>query len=256
MTYGKLRLEKKGHIGVITLDHPPANAFSLNALREVENALDDLESDPDIRVIIITGQGEKCFSAGFDVNDTNNAFKTGPGGQHLWTRVDRFPKPVIAAINGHALGGGLELALSCHFRIMTDNPNAKVGLTELNLGLIPAWGGTQRMARQLGRTKALELILLSKKLSAAEALKLGLVSEVCPASQLMKAAMELGEKLAEKPPIAVSCVLKAVSAGLDNGMDAGLRVEQEGLRIVENSEDVQEGITAFMEKRAPVFKGK
>ncbi len=256
MNFEKLILEKKGHIGILTINHPPANAFSLDTFEDFEKALDELENDRDIRVVVITGQGEKCFSAGFDVSDAGNADKTGSMGQELWTRVDRFPKPTVAAINGYALGGGLELALSCHFRIMTDHPKAKVGLTELNLGLIPAWGGTQRMSRQIGRSKALEMMLLSKKVNAAEALEIGLVDQVSASSQVMKDAMELAGRLAEKPPVAVRAVLNAVSAGLDRGIDEGLRSEQEGLQAVKDSDDSKEGVIAFLEKRPPVFKGE
>lgn len=225
-------------------------------MREFEKALDDVEKDQNVRVVIITGAGEKCFSAGFDVGDAANAEKTSPKARQLWRRIDRFDKPVIAAINGYALGGGLELAMCCHFRIMVDTPQAMVGLTELNLGIIPGWGGTQRLPMLVGKTKALEMILFSKKMSAAEALAAGLVNQLSAPGKLMADAIALAEKLAERPPVAVGCVLRSMAAGIYEGLDAGLKVEEEGSKIVRESEDCKEGFTAFLEKRKPVFKGR
>ena len=174
----------------------------------------------------------------------------------LWTRVDRFPKPTIAAVNGFALGGGCELAMACHFRIMVDQPKAKIGLTELNLGLIPGWGGTQRMSRLIGKAKALDMLLFSKKINAPEALEIGLINQVSTPERLMDDAMALAERLAERPPIAVSCILKAMSAGGYEGIDAGLKVEFDSALTLAGTEDAREGLTAFLEKRSPVFKGK
>ena len=256
MEYQNIILERDGHIAILTLNHPPANAISLATLEEIGKALDEIKQDQELRGVIITGAGEKGFSAGFDVTDAANADKTLPKGQEIWTRIDRFEKPVIAAINGFALGGGCELALTCHFRIMVDNPKAKIGLPELNLGIIPGWGGTQRMTRTIGRSKALEMILLSKRLNAKEALEIGLIDKVSQQGGLMNDARELATKLAERPPIAVRSVLRAVAAGLYGGLDEGLKLEVEGSRTVSKSEDATEGFTAFLEKRKPVFKGK
>ena len=178
MDLKNIRLEIKAHVAVITIDHPPANTWNLTTMEDFEKVLDAVENDTEIRAVVLTGAGEKCFSAGFDVSDAENKHLVGPKGTQLWTRVDRFPKPLIAAINGHALGGGLELALCCHFRIMADNPRARIGLTELNLGIIPGWGGTQRLPRALGKAKALDMILFSKRLKADEALEIGLVNQV------------------------------------------------------------------------------
>jgi enoyl-CoA hydratase/carnithine racemase len=163
---------------------------------------------------------------------------------------------VIAAINGVALGGGCELALASHFRIMSSDAKAKIGLTELNLGIIPAWGGTQRMTRLLGRTKALDLILFGKKVDAVEALEIGLVDKVSSPGQLMNDAVELAGRLAERPPIAVACVLKAIAAGIYEGIDEGLRIEQESSRLLGQTQDAREGFIAFLEKRQPNFKGE
>jgi enoyl-CoA hydratase/carnithine racemase len=213
---------------------------------EFEKVVDNVDKDKDIRVVVITGAGEKCFSAGFDVSDGANSHQTSPKGRELWRRIDRFPKPVIAAINGFALGGGLELAMCCHFRIMADAPNVMLGLTELNLGIIPGWGGTQRLPQIVGKGKALDMMLFSKKIDAKEALEIGLVNQISPPEKLMENVFDFAGKLAQRPPIAVSCVLKAISAGAYKGIDAGLEVETQGSTIVGQSKDCIEGFTAFM----------
>jgi enoyl-CoA hydratase/carnithine racemase len=254
MAFENIILEKKGHIGVLTLNRPPANSVNLVTLEEIDSALDALDSDKNIRVVIITGAGEKGFSAGFDVSDAANADKVGPKGQEVWTKVERLSKPVIAAINGYAFGGGCELALACTFRLMTEG--AKIGLTELNLGIIPGWGGTQRMPRVVGKAKALDLILFSKRLTAAEALEIGLVDKVFASGEFMSEVFDLASILAKRPPIAVSSVLKAINAGLEKGLDEGTKVELEGSRTVAKSKDAMEGFTAFFEKREPSFKGE
>ncbi|MGE4518445.1 MAG: enoyl-CoA hydratase-related protein [Desulfobacteraceae bacterium] len=249
-------LEKKDNIALITINRPPANSWNIKAMKGLEKALDDIETDDSIRVVIITGSGEKCFSAGFDVSDPENAKKTADLGRVLWKRLDQFHKPTIAAINGHALGGGLELALCCHFRIMALSDKAKLGLTELNLGIIPGWGGTQRLMRLTGRSKALEMILLSKRISAEEALEAGIINETVPAADLMERAVGLSKDLCAKPPLAVAAVLRSVNAGLYSGIDAGLEMEAVLSRSVEKSRDAVEGFTAFLEKRKPVFRGE
>ncbi|MFZ5571815.1 MAG: enoyl-CoA hydratase-related protein [Thermodesulfobacteriota bacterium] len=256
MEFSLNQLEKKDHIGIVTFNRPPANSWSLAAMEHFESILDEIENDRNIRAVILTGSGSKCFSAGFDVSDAANGDKCGVKGQELWTRVDRFAKPVIAAINGHALGGGLELALSCHFRIMVDNQKAALGLTELNLGIIPGWGGTQRLMRVVGKAKALDMILFSKRLGPAEALEIGLVNRLSPPQNLMADALELAGVLAKRPPMAVSWVLKAMTAGIYDGLDEGLKIELQGTRAVSKSRDAVEGFTAFFEKRDPVFTGE
>jgi enoyl-CoA hydratase/carnithine racemase len=256
MSYANLILEKKGTVSIVTINHPPANAWNLATMEEFERVIDELEQDKETRVIIITGAGEKSFSAGFDVSDAANAAKTSPKGKALWTRIDRFPKPVIAAINGFALGGGLELAMVCHFRIMVDHPKVTVGLTELNLGIIPGWGGTQRLPLIVGRSKALEMILFSKRIGAQEAMRIGLINQISAPGKLMEDALAFAQKLTERPPIAVTSVLKAMAAGLYEGLEQGLRVEDEGTARVSQSKDCVEGFTAFLEKRKPVFKGE
>ncbi|MCF8093776.1 MAG: enoyl-CoA hydratase/isomerase family protein [Desulfobacteraceae bacterium] len=244
------------HIATITFNRDPANAWSLAALEDFEKKLDRIENDRNVRVVILTGAGEKCFSAGFDIKDAADSARTAVKGQNLWRRIDRFEKPFIAAINGHAFGGGFELALCCHFRLMADSPKAGVGLTELNLGIIPGWGGTQRLMREVGRTKALDMILFSKRLSAAESLDAGLVHQIVPPEKLMDEAFSFAQKIAERPPVAVGWVLRAMTAGIYEGMEQGLEAEREGLAATGSSKDAAEGFTAFLEKRRPVFNGE
>ncbi len=195
MAYDNMIYEKKDTIAMVTINRPPANSWSMAAMEDLEKILDEIEKDQEIRVVIITGAGEKCFSAGMDVADAAKSPGIGDRGRALWRRVDRFEKPIIAAINGHALGGGLELALSCHFRIMADSPKSKIGLTELNLGIIPGWGGTQRLYRIVGKAKALDMILFSKRLDAKEALEIGLVNQITAPENLMDTSLEFAENL-------------------------------------------------------------
>jgi enoyl-CoA hydratase/carnithine racemase len=256
MNYENLIVDTKGHIRIITLNHPPVNAWNWGMMADFEKAVNDVENDQELRVLIITGGGEKAFSAGFDLSDSANSHQTSPKGRELWTKLDRFSKPVIAAINGHVLAGGMELALSCHFRILVDDPKLNLGLTELNVGIIPGWGGTQRLTRIVGKAKALDMILFSKRATPQEALECGLVNQLSTADKLMEDAMAFAEILVKRPPLAVGCVLKAVSAGEYEGFEQGLKVEEEGSAIVGKSQDRVEGFTAFLEKREPVFKGE
>ncbi len=254
MEFQNIQYAKQEHIAILTLNRPPTNSVNLATLLDIDKALDEAEADKEVRVLIVTGAGDKGFSAGFDISDAANSDKIVPKGQEVWTRIDRFSKPVIAAINGYAFGGGCELAMACTFRVMQEN--AKIGLTELNLGIIPGWGGTQRMPRILGKSKALELILFSNRLPAREALEVGLVNRVSAVGELMKDVMEMAEFLTTRPPLAVKAVLKAVNAGIEKGLEEGTKVELEGTRLVSKSNDAIEGFTAFMQKRKPNFKGE
>jgi len=256
MDYENLIFEKKGHICIITLNHPPVNAWNWGMMSDFEKALGDVENDKEVRVLIITGGGDKAFSAGYDLSDSANGHKTGPKARELWKKLDCFEKPVIAAINGHVLAGGLELALSCHFRIMVDDSKLKLGLTELNVGIIPGWGGTQRLTRIVGKAKALDMILFSTPVNPQEALEMGLVNQLSTADNLMADALQLAEKLVDRPPLAVGCVLKAISTGEYEGFAEGLKAEEAGSAIVGRSKDRLEGFSAFLEKRKPVFKGE
>lgn len=256
MTYRNLIFEEENHVATLTINHPPANTWDLATMQDFKQALDTVEANDDTRVVIITGAGEKFFSCGFDLKDDANADRITPMARQLWRRIDMFSKPVAAAINGYALGGGLELALCCHFRIMADRPDIKVGLTELNLGLIPGWGGTQRLLRLVGREKALEMILLSSTIGAKEALEMGLASRLAPPDTFREYTLAFAAALAERPPVAVAWALRAISAGLYSGLDEGLLVEARGTEAVRETEDRKEGFAAFLEKRKPAFKGK
>ncbi len=256
MGYETLLLEKQGHVAVLTLNRPPTNSVSYAMLQELDKVFDEVANDMDVRALVITGAGERCFSAGMDVADAMSHPDVGDIGRALWIKVDRFEKPIIAAINGHALGGGCELALVCHFRFIAENDKTKMGCPELNLGIIPGWGGTQTMTRLLGRAKALDLILFSKRLSPQEALAIGLVDGLYPPEELIPKVMEMAQALAEKAPLAVRAAINATLAHVDKGIDAGLKAEAEGSKVCVKSKDAIEGFTAFMQKRKPEFKGE
>ena len=177
-------------------------------------------------------------------------------GQEVFSHVEKYPKPVIAAINGFALGGGCELAMSCHFRIMLDAEKVVMGQPEINVGIIPGWGGTQRLPRLVGKTKALEMLLLGTGINAPEALSIGLITKVSESGRLMDDAKELARNLAKKAPIAAQIILDAVTRGLETTIDQGLKIELEGSQRVSKSKDAMEGIAAFIEKREPVFTGE
>lgn len=256
MRFENVILEIEDRIATITIDHPPANTWNLVTMESFEKSIDAVVRDDNIRVVVITGAGEKFFSSGFDVSDAVNAAAISDKGRCLWRRIDRLAKPVIAAINGYAMGGGLELALACHFRIMIDGPKFELGLTELNLGIIPGWGGTQRLARLVGQSKALEMILFSQRIKAEQALEIGLVDRLSSPDKLEKDVYDFAAKLTERPPIAVRCVLNAFTANLYEGLEEGLSVEATGSAIVRETEDRNEGFAAFLEKRQPNFKGR
>jgi enoyl-CoA hydratase/carnithine racemase len=256
MAYENVIVEKEGNIGIITLNHPPANSVNWALLEDFEKALDQFEEDKEVRVLIITGAGEKGFSAGFDVSEAAKAKEIGNKGRALWTRVERYPKPVVAAINGYALGGGCELAMACHFRVMVSTEKAKIGCPEVNLGIIPGWGGTQRMPRLIGKTRALDMLVFGKRILAPEALDIGLINKVSQPGELMSDAKELAGRLAKQAPLAVKAILESVTEGLETSIDEGLKVEGKNLDIVSSSKDAIEGIAAFLEKREAKFKGE
>jgi enoyl-CoA hydratase/carnithine racemase len=255
MSYNNIIFETKDFITTITLNRPPTNSVNSGIREELNQAITEVEQGKDTRVVIIRGAGEKGFCAGMDVSDIANIDK-GPNGIDVYNRIERSAKPFIAAINGYALGGGCELALACHFRFMTDNPKAVIGCPELNLGIIPGWGGVQRLPRLLGKSRALDMILFSKRLTPSEALAIGLVDKVVPAANLMKEAMDFAQALAKRPPLAVAAVLEGMNIGLEKGLEEGLRVDREWSSKLSKSKDATEGFSAFFEKREPVFKGE
>ena len=226
MEYSNIIVSTQDYVTTITLNRPPTNSVNLGVREELDHAIKSLETSKETRAIIITGAGEKGFCAGMDVSDLANIAK-GPNGNDVFNRIEKMPKPVIAAINGYALGGGCELALVCHFRIISDASRAIMGLPEVNLGITPGWGGIQRLPKVIGKSKALDMILFSKRLSPQEALEAGLVDRVVPAADLMKEATALAVALSKRPPLAVQAVLEGMAAGLEKGLEEGLRVDRE-----------------------------
>lgn len=255
MEYKNIIVSTKEYVTTIILNRPPMNSVNLGIRDELFHAVTELNNSKETRAVIITGAGEKGFCAGMDVSDVANITK-GPNGNEIMNAISRSTKPFIAAINGHALGGGCEMALACHFRFMTDNPKALIGLPEVNLGITPGWGGIQRLPRVLGKSKALDIILFSKRMAPADALAIGLIDKVIPAVDLMKEVTAFAAVLAKRPPLAVAAVLDGMSVGMDKGFDEGLRLDQEWSNKLAASKDAVEGITAFLQKREPVFTGE
>ena len=258
MAYENLVVEREDLIGIITLNRPPANPINLAVLNELDTALAEWEEDKGVRAIIITGAGERGFSAGFDIKTagTPDGAKAMSRGQEVFSHIEKYPKPVVAAINGFALGGGCELAMSCHFRIVVNGERVVLGQPEINLGIIPGWGGTQRLPRLVGRTRALEMLLLGTRITPAQALSIGLITRISQPGQLMDDAKNFARILAKKAPIAVQIILDAVTRGLETNVDEGLKIELEGSNRVGKTKDAIEGMMAFIEKREPVFKGE
>jgi enoyl-CoA hydratase/carnithine racemase len=258
MAYENLLIEREENVGIITLNRPPANPINLAVLNELDMVLKEWEKDKALRAIIITGAGERGFSAGFDLKTagTPEGEKSMSRGQEVFSQIEKYPKPVIAAINGFALGGGCELAMSCHFRIMLNSERVVMGQPEIDRGIIPGWGGTQRLPRLVGKTKAMEMLLLGTRVNAPEALSIGLVTRVSQPGQLMNDAKELAGALAKKAPVAVQVILDAVTRGLETTTDQGVKIELEGSQRVSKTKDAMEGAMAFIEKREPVFTGE
>jgi enoyl-CoA hydratase len=252
--------EKTEGIATITINRPDAlNALNQETLMEISTKLQDAEKDENIRVIVITGAGDKAFSAGADLRMMKGA---GPVkgaelsriGQSLTTQIETSSKPVIAAINGYALGGGIELAMACDIRIASEN--ASIGQPEINVGLIPGWGGTQRLPRLVGKGIAKEMIFTGKRIDARTAERHGLVNIVLPPDQFQAKVKELAVELAGKPPIALKYCKKLINDSTETHPDAGLMEEAEAFGLMASTEDFNEGVTAFLEKRKPVYKGK
>jgi enoyl-CoA hydratase len=260
MSSENLILERDGAVLVITINRPKVmNALNADLLAEVSAVVAEAGADAGVRALIMTGAGEKAFVAGADINEL--ALQTPVGGrdralrgQSVFDRIERLGKPVIAAVNGFALGGGCELAMACTMRLAADT--AKFGQPEINLGLIPGYAGSQRLPRLVGRGRALELLLSGHSISADEALRIGLVNRVVPAAQLMTEARALAHALAAKAPIAVRYILDAVARGLDMPLADAEDYEATLFGLVSTTEDMKEGTRAFLEKRKAEFKGK
>lgn len=257
--YETIIVEKRGNVAVLTINRPDKlNALNTKVHAEGVAALDELRKDESVRVLVITGAGEKSFIAGADISEFSG--KT-PVTQRrtfqertLFNSVDAFPKPVIAMINGFCLGGGCELALACDIRVASEK--ARLGQPEINLGIIPGGGGTQRLTRLVGEGKAMEMILTGDMIDAQTALSLRLVNHVFAPAELEVKTMEIADKIAEKSPIALQMAKEAVKLASRSNLDEGLRREVDLFAICFSSEDKEEGVSAFLEKRKPVFKGK
>ncbi len=255
-----LLVERDGAVAVVTVNRPKVlNALNAQTLDELRRAILALKHDESVRAVILTGAGDKSFVAGADINELAVQSPTGGRehalrGQHVLDLIENMGKPVIAAINGYALGGGCELAMACAIRIAADT--AKLGQPEINLGIMPGYGGTQRLSRLAGRGRALELLLTGDQIGAAEAHRLGLVNRVVPAAQLMAEARALGAALAAKAPIAVKFILDAVNKGLQMTEGEGQVLEATLFGLVASTEDMREGTRAFLEKRKAEFKGR
>lgn len=260
MNFKLILYEKSERVATITLNRPEAlNAFSKEVVEEVSQALEDAKNDENIRVVVLTGAGEKAFSAGADIKAMigMNAIKARElslMGEKLCLALENLEKPVIAALNGYAVGGGLEVAMSCDLRIASEN--ARVGQTEINIGLIPGWGGTQRLTRLIGRTKAKELVFTGRMIDAKTAEQLGILNMVVPADKLKETVRQFALDLTTKAPVAISVAKALINKGADESLDSALALEREGFSVVASTEDLQEGVKAFTEKRKPTFKGK
>ena len=260
MAFENILVERDGAVAVVTINRPKVlNALNSQTLDELGRVILDLTDDAAVRAVILTGAGEKSFVAGADINELSVLTPDGGRdhalrGQRVFDLIEHMGKPAIAAINGYALGGGCELALACTIRIAADT--ARLGQPEINLGLIPGYAGTQRLSRTVGRGRALELLLTGDQISAAEALRLGLVNRVVPAADLMAEAKRLAVTLASKAPIATRYILEAVHQGLEMPFPEAQVFEATLFGLAASTEDMREGTKAFLEKRRPDFKGR
>ncbi len=260
MNYETLQVEKRDRMVFITVNRPDKlNALNARTKDELQGAFEAVRGDVEVDVVILTGSGQKAFVAGTDIKeltslDEKSGKEFSSGGQAVFNLIEQLGKPVIAAVNGYALGGGTELALACHIRIASDN--AKFGQPEVSLGIIPGYGGTQRLGRLIGKGKAMEMILTGDMVDAQEALRIGLVNAVVPQADLLKTAEAMAQKIITKGQIAVRLALRAVSALDESPLSEGQTLEAELFGRCCSSEDFKEGTTAFLEKRKAVFKNR
>jgi enoyl-CoA hydratase len=258
-SYETLRLDRQGRVAIITINRPDKrNALNIKTREEGAALLDQLRDDDSVGVVVFTGAGDKAFVAGADIGEfagrtaiTQREVMTT---RSLFTAIDTFPKPVIAMINGYCLGGGCELALACDIRIASQN--ASFGQPEINLGIIPGGGGTQRLTRLVGEGKAMEIILTGEIIDANTAFAIGLVNHVVPADQLQTKTLEIAGRIADKSPIALQLAKEAVKLASKSNLDEGLRREVDLFALCFSTEDKNEGVSAFLEKRKPAFTGK
>jgi enoyl-CoA hydratase len=260
MNFQNILVASENNIATITINRPEKlNALNVATIQELHDAFENLENNPDIRVILLTGSGEKAFVAGADISEFANfsieegAQLAAQGQDLLFNFVENLKTPVIAAVNGFALGGGLELAMSCHFRIASDN--AKMGLPEVSLGVIPGYGGTQRLPQLVGKGRAMELIMTAGMIDAETAKTFGLVNYVLPQTELLDFSNSIAQKIIKNSPVAISKAIKAINANFKDGED-GYKTEIRNFGKCFGTEDFKEGTTAFLEKRKAGFVGK
>jgi enoyl-CoA hydratase len=260
MEYNNILIEIEGNISVLTINRPEQlNALNSATIAELGAAFKSLAADKNIKAIIITGSGTKAFVAGADIKEfyqfdvAQGKDLAAKGQQSLFNTIENLSTPVIAAVNGFALGGGLELAMSCHFRLASEN--AKMGLPEVTLGVIPGYGGTQRLAHLVGKGIAMEMIMTAKMLSADEALKAGLVNHITPQEELLEACQKIALKIVKNSPVAIGSAIKAINAGYTDGIN-GFETEIEEFGKCFGTADFKEGTSAFIEKRKANFTGE
>ena len=259
-SYDNLLIERDEAVAIVTFNRPKVlNAIDAPTLDALRRAMLDLQRDEAVRVVVVTGAGEKAFIAGADINELAAQTPTtgrehALAGQHVFDLIENLGKPVIAAINGYALGGGCELAMACTLRIAADS--AQIGLPEITLGILPGYGGTQRLSRLVGKGKAMELILSGTPVTAHEAGRIGLVNRVVPAAELMTEVRALAARLARQAPIAMRYILSAINQGLEMPFVEACVFEATLFGLVAATDDMREGTRAFLEKRKPEFKGR
>jgi enoyl-CoA hydratase len=260
MSYKTLLLEIRDGIAFLTVNRPDKlNALNDQVVAELAEAAARLTSDPAVRGVILTGAGPKAFVAGADIGDlakqgVMDGRARALNGQRMLAAFERMGKPVLAAVNGFALGGGCELAMACHVRIASEN--ARFGQPEVNLGITPGYGGTQRLPRIVGKGNALYMLLTAEHVGAQDALRMGLVSKVVPQDQLLAEAEKLMRTIVSKGPVALALTIEAVDRGLETTLEEGLRIEADAFGLVASTSDMKEGLKAFLEKRPAKFEGK
>jgi enoyl-CoA hydratase len=260
MAFDTLLLERDGAVAIVTINRPQVlNALNSQTLDELRRVILDLQRDESVRVVVLTGAGNKAFVAGADINELavqrpTSGREHALAGQHVFDLVENMGKPVLAAINGYALGGGCELAMACTLRIAADT--AKLGQPEIALGLIPGYAGTQRLPRLVGKGRAMEMILTGAPIGADEALRIGLVNRVCPAADLLATARAMAHELARAAPIAMRYIINAVNKGLEMPLAEASQYEATLFGLAVSTDDMREGTAAFLQKRKAEFKGR